>query len=201
MSTTFQNSAMVLSIGVFFSLMITGLAATLPQTLSAGLTAHGVSATDASRVAGLPPVSVLFASLLGYNPVQSLLGSSTLQSLPPADAAYLTGRGFFPTLISGPFAQGLSVAFGFAIIVCLIAALASALRGGRYIYTEPVSKSVATRPETVAVVVSEHTQSLWPIDPNPVEPEQEISDNHSLGVALPTKENLGSEIVKGTDGK
>ncbi|WP_082369159.1 MFS transporter [Arthrobacter sp. ERGS1:01] len=134
MSTTFQNSAMVLSIGIFFSLMITGLARSLPATLTAGLTAHGVSTADAARVAALPPVSVLFSSLLGYNPVQSLLGPTVLAKLPPADAAYLTGRGFFPALISGPFSDGLAVAFVFAIAACLVAAVASALRGGKYAY-------------------------------------------------------------------
>ncbi|MGB9034607.1 MAG: MFS transporter [Paeniglutamicibacter sp.] len=137
MSTTFQNSAMVLSIGIFFSLMITGLARDLPSTLVSGLTAHGVGIADARRVAGLPPVSVLFASLLGYNPVQSLVGPTALAQLPPADSAYLTGRGFFPTLISGPFSDGLAVAFGFAIVACLVAALASALRGGKYAYGDP----------------------------------------------------------------
>jgi len=132
MSTTFQNSAMVLSIGIFFSLMITGLARSLPQTLASGLMAHGVPAADAARVSGLPPVSVLFASLLGYNPVQTLLGPAVLQQLPTDDVAYLTGRGFFPALISGPFSDGLAIAFGFAIAACLVAGLASALRGGKY---------------------------------------------------------------------
>nr|WP_207344402.1 MFS transporter [Arthrobacter sp. E3] len=136
MSTTFQNSAMVLSIGIFFSLMITGLARSLPATLTAGLTAHGVAAADAGRVAGLPPVSVLFASLLGYNPVQTLLGPAALAHLPASDAGYLTGRAFFPALISGPFADGLAVAFCFAIVACLVAAVASALRGGKYAYGE-----------------------------------------------------------------
>ncbi len=136
MSTTFQNSAMVLSIGIFFSLMITGLARSLPSTLTAGLASHGVGALDAERVASLPPVSVLFASLLGYNPVQTLLGPAALAHLSPADAAYLTGRGFFPALISGPFADGLTVAFGFAIVASLVAAVASALRGGKYVYDE-----------------------------------------------------------------
>jgi len=136
MSTTFQNSAMVLSIGIFFSLMITGLAAALPHTLATGLEAQGVPVDAASRVAALPPVSVLFASLLGYNPVQMLLGSQLLSQLPASSAAYLTGRSFFPSLISGPFADGLWVAFAFAIAACLIAAVASALRGDKYIHTE-----------------------------------------------------------------
>ena len=125
MSTTFQNAAMVLSIGIFFSLMISGLAQSLPQTMSAGLIAQGVPAADAMRVAALPPVAVLFASLLGYNPIQSLLGPAVLHQLPAGHAAYLSGRGFFPALISGPFSDGLTVAFGFAIAACIVAAIAS----------------------------------------------------------------------------
>ncbi len=136
MSTTFQNSAMVLSIGIFFSLMITGLAASLPQALSSGLTAQGVPSASAAKVAALPPVGVLFASLLGYNPVQTLLGPDVLKHLSVAHQHYLTGRAFFPSLISGPFSHGLQVAFAFAIAACLIAALASALRGGKYVHVE-----------------------------------------------------------------
>ncbi|MFB6978050.1 MFS transporter [Streptomyces scopuliridis] len=133
-STTFQNSATVLSIGIFFSLMIAGLAGALPGALSHGLTAQGVPAADAARVAALPPVGVLFASLLGYNPVQTLLGPQVLAQLPAGHADYLTGRAFFPALISPAFSDGLSVAFDFAIAACLVAAFASLLRGGRYIH-------------------------------------------------------------------
>jgi hypothetical protein len=146
MSTTFQNTAMVLSIGIFFSLMISGLSRSLPHTLSDGLIAQGVPAADATRVAALPPVAVLFASLLGYNPIQTLLGPTALQQLPPGHVAYLTGRGFFPTLISGPFSDGLTVAFGFAIAACLIAALASLLQGRKYVYFEPLPSRPA-RPQ------------------------------------------------------
>ncbi len=135
MSATFQNSSMVLSIGIFFTLIILGLATTLPSALLHGLTAQGVPAADAARVAALPPVSVLFASLLGYNPAQTLLGPA-IARLPAAHAAYLTGRGFFPSLITPAFGQGLSVAFDFAIAACLVAAVASLLRGGKYIHGE-----------------------------------------------------------------
>ncbi|WTG31110.1 MFS transporter [Streptomyces decoyicus] len=135
-STTFQNSAMVLSIGIFFSLMIAGLAGSLPRALTSGLTAQGVPAPDAAKVAALPPVGVLFASLLGYNPVRTLLGPQVLGHLPPGHAAYLTGREFFPQLISQPFSDGLAVAFDFAIAACLIAAVASLLRGGRYVHED-----------------------------------------------------------------
>ncbi len=130
-STTFQNSSMVLSIGVFFSLIIFGLSRSLPDTLSSGLVAQGVPAADASRLAALPPVAVLFASLLGYNPVQALLGPDVLAQLPADRASYLTGHTFFPSLISQPFAGGLAVAFGFAIAVSALAAAASWIHPSR----------------------------------------------------------------------
>ncbi|WP_236796207.1 MFS transporter [Amycolatopsis sp. GM8] len=133
MNSTFQNSAQVFSIGIFFSLMIAGLAATLPSALTAGLSAHHVPAAATAQVAGSPPVSVLFAAFLGYNPMEHLLGDNVISQLPPADAAALTGHSFFPELIAGPFDSGLHIAFGFAIAACLIAAGASAFRGSRYV--------------------------------------------------------------------
>jgi MFS family permease len=133
MSATFQNSAMVLSIGIFFSLMIFGLSSNLPATLHQGLVAQGVPAADATRISHLPPVGLLFASFLGYNPMQELLGP-VLHQLPASNAAYLTGREFFPQLMSGPFRQGLREAFDFAIAACLVAAAASWLRGGHYVH-------------------------------------------------------------------
>ncbi|WP_410635951.1 MFS transporter [Amycolatopsis sp. cmx-4-83] len=126
MMTTFQNAAMVLSIGFFFSLIISGLSSSLPSTMHDGLVSHGVPEAAAAQVANLPAVAVLFAAFLGYNPIQQLLGSQ-LSSLPPDQASFLAGRSFFPNLISGPFQSGLAVAFGFAIVVCLIGAVASLL--------------------------------------------------------------------------
>jgi MFS family permease len=130
MNATFQNAAMVLSIGVFFSLMIAGLSQNLPSVLEQGLAVHGVPAADAARVAGLPPVGVLFAAFLGYNPIQQLLGP-ILSGLPADQATFLTGRSFFPQLISGPFADGLTAAFWFATVACLVAAVASWFASGR----------------------------------------------------------------------
>ncbi len=102
-----------------------------------GLVAHGVSNIDATRISHLPPVSTLFASFLGYNPVQQLLGPHVLASLPAADAHTLTGRSFFPNLITGPFHTALIYAFVFAIVACLIAAVASLMRGGKYHHETP----------------------------------------------------------------
>lgn len=128
MRATFQNAGMVLSIGVFFSLMVVSLVSSLPQTLNDGLTGQGVSPADAHAVAQLPPVGTLFAAFLGYNPIHELLGPQVLSGLPAANAQTLTGREFFPHLISGPFHDGLMVVFALAIAMSLVAAAASLLR-------------------------------------------------------------------------
>ncbi|MDT7614123.1 MAG: hypothetical protein QOF00_1570 [Pseudonocardiales bacterium] len=136
MTSTFQNSATVLSIGVFFSMLILGLAGTLPGAMYSGLVGQGVPAAVATQVSQLPPVSTLFAALLGYNPIQNLLGPQVLAGVTPQQAEFLTGRSFFPELIAGPFQSGLGLALGFAAAACLIAAVASALRGGKYHHVE-----------------------------------------------------------------
>ncbi|WP_326560722.1 MFS transporter [Micromonospora sp. NBC_01796] len=125
MRATFQNSGMVLSIGVFFSLMVAGLAGSLPQSLDSGLTAQGVPAAAAHTVAQLPPVGTLFAAFLGYNPIEQLLGPDVLGALPTANADTLTGREFFPHLIAGPFHHGLGIVFWLAIAMALVGAAAS----------------------------------------------------------------------------
>ena len=146
MRSTFQNSGMSLSIGIFFSLMIAGLASTLPKTLTSGLTAQGVPAAVAAHVSHLPPVSTMFAALLGYNPIQNLLApSGVLHHLSAHNVAVLTGRQFFPHLISAPFRTGLHEAFAFAIIACLVAAVASWSRGGR-----PIGAETTERPRGYA---------------------------------------------------
>jgi hypothetical protein len=128
MRATFQNAGMVLSIGVFFSLMVAGLATSLPHTLHDGLVAQGVSASDANTVSALPPVGVLFAAFLGYNPIHQLLGDKVLNGLPQQNADTLTGRDFFPHLISGPFHDGLLVVFLLAIVMSIAAAGLSLIR-------------------------------------------------------------------------
>ncbi len=144
MNQTFQNSAQVLSIGIFFSLMILGLGATLPHALASGLEAHGVVPAAAHHASQAPPISILFASFLGYNPASHLLGHHVIAQLPHHAAATITGRSFFPELISGPFRTGLHEAFAFAIAACLLAALASWWRGSRYVEGE--TAVVATEP-------------------------------------------------------
>jgi MFS family permease len=130
MIATFMNSASVLSIGIFFSLMVAGLSSKLPATMFSGLTSEGVPASAAVPISHLPPIGVLFAAFLGYNPMQQLLGP-LLSHLSPAHAAYVIGREFFPHLITAPFHDGLGVAFGFAIAACVIGAIASMFTGRR----------------------------------------------------------------------
>ncbi|HEY2695363.1 MAG TPA: MFS transporter [Pseudonocardiaceae bacterium] len=136
MRSTFQNSGTALSIGVFFSLMISGLATTLPHTLNSGLQAQGVPANVAGGVASLPPVSTLFATFLGNNPISHLLApSGVLNTLPAHNVQALTGNEFFPQLVSGPFHHGLVIVFSAAAIMAVVAATASVLRGKREVPT------------------------------------------------------------------
>ena len=133
MRATFQNSGTALSIGVFFSLMTAGLAASLPGALSSGLHAQGVPTPTAASVAHLPPVSTLFAAFLGNNPIQHLLApTGVLANLPAHNLATLTGTQFFPRVISAPFHHGLSIVFTAAAVMAAIAALASLLRGKQH---------------------------------------------------------------------
>ena len=166
MRSTFQNSGMSLSIGIFFSLMIAGLASTLPRTLSSGLTAQGVPLSVATQVSHLPPVSTLFAALLGYNPVQNLLApSGVLAHLPAHNVAVLTGKEFFPNLISAPFHHGLVIVFTAAAIMSVTGAVVSLLRGKQFYYDEtgvPVTAgpAVTVPPAPVPETISPNGPSL-----------------------------------------
>ena len=129
---TFFNAGSSLSIGIFFSLMIVGLAATLPDAMSRGLQQQGVSASVANEVANLPPVGSLFAAFLGYNPMAELLAPHNALHQPGVNAEVLTGKTFFPELITGPFHSGLVVVFGAAALMMVIGAIASLFNPGRY---------------------------------------------------------------------
>jgi len=132
MRATFQNSGTAISIGVVFTLMIAGLSSSLPSTLSNGLVKLGVPSGVAHQVATLPPVSSLFASVLGVNPIQHLLQpTGVLARLPAASQTTLTGREFFPSLLAEPFHSGLIVVFGVSAGLSVLAGLASLLRGKR----------------------------------------------------------------------
>ncbi|HEX6934466.1 MAG TPA: MFS transporter [Streptosporangiaceae bacterium] len=148
MLATFTNSGFVLSIGVFFSLMIAGLASTLPTTLSRGLTGQGVPAAIAHQIGNLPPVGSLFAAFLGYNPVHQLLApTGVLDHLPARNVHTLTGKQFFPQLISGPFHDGLVIVFSMAMTVLVIAALLALRHGGQELVRQREAAEIAARAE------------------------------------------------------
>jgi EmrB/QacA subfamily drug resistance transporter len=134
MRATFQNSAMLVSIGFFFSIVTLGLAAALPSTLSTGLIKYGVPIQTATTIAHLPPTAALFGAFLGYNPIGALLPPAVLQAISPANRAILLGKTFFPNLISAPFMDGLHAVFYISAALCLIAAGVSLLRGKRVVY-------------------------------------------------------------------
>jgi MFS family permease len=146
MRATTMNAGMVLSIGVFFSLMITGLASTLPTTMKDALVSQNVPAVVAQRAAEAPPVASLFAAFLGYNPMAELIPEDQLKALPPENAATITGKHFFPDLISKPFMHGLTFAFTFSLVLYLLAAVASWLGGARYVHDEVVEANQVPAP-------------------------------------------------------
>ena len=135
MGATLQNSGTIVSIGVFFSLITSGLAVSLPTTLANGLTNAGVPVGVATRLAHLPPTSALFAAFLGYNPIGTLLPPAVQQALPTAKRTVLLGHEFFPNLISYPMSIGLHSVFYLSVVMCLVAACASVLRGRAQIAT------------------------------------------------------------------
>jgi MFS family permease len=140
MRATFQNSGMVLSIGIFFSLMVLGLSASLPHSMAAGLRANGVAPAKAAQVAKLPPVGSLFSAFLGYNPMKQLLVNPAKAGVSAAHWSTITGTKFFPHLISSPFMTGLRITFATSVLLSLVAAWASWMRGGRYVHEEGSEK-------------------------------------------------------------
>ncbi len=151
MRVTFANAGMPLSMGLFFTLLVFGLNAKVPHAMIAGLTAHGVPAVKAAQLAHLPPLGYIFAAFLGYNPLKSLLGPVVLGHLAPAQAADLTSRSFFPHLIGPSFKHGLMIILAFAVVMSVIAAVASALRGEKFVHED--EESIAQKAGLTAQVV------------------------------------------------
>ena len=196
MLATFQNSGFVLSIGVFFSLMIAGLAATLPKTLTSGLTAQGVPGGIAHKIGSLPPVGSLFAAFLGYNPVHALLApTGVLRQLPAHNVAVLTGRTFFPELISQPFHHGLVIVFSMAIAVLVIAAAASALRGGKYVHEDAVDAA------TIAASTATEAAGTDVIADDIAAQDIAAHDTDTGADGAPGNGYVGRESVRTTDGR
>jgi len=188
MNSTFQNSAQVLSIGIFFTLMIIGLASTLPTALYHGLVAHGLPSPIAHAASNLPPVSTLFAAFLGYSPVQHLVGPAALAHLTAVQRGVVTGRSFFPSIISAAFKDGLHIALDFAIVACLVAAGASWLRGGKYVYSEPESASGGTGADGTGVL-GPAVQADRSLDRAPV------GSNGAAADGSPSEPNAGTELL------
>lgn len=174
MRATFQNGASLVSIGLFFSIVTAGLASALPSTFFNGLTKYGVPAGPATQIAHLPPTAALFRAFLGYNPIKILLPPPLLARLPAADQATLIGKTFFPNLISSPFMAGLHAVFYISAAMCVIAAVASFLRGQRYIHGQDVVAQGA--------IATGAAQTLAP-DENLVREEPALPVEHTNGHA------------------
>ncbi len=191
MLNTFQNSATVLSMGLFFTIVTLGLASRLPSHLYRGLVSQGVNPAAAHLVASEPPIGSLFSAFLGYNPIQELLGpTGALKQMPAKQVAYITGRSFFPHLIEEPFAGGLHLAFTFAAIATLIAIIASALRGKRYVHVSAAGASTAAVGTAGANGVAADTEA-W--ETAPVSAEAPVDALTGEMVTYPVDAELASD--------
>ncbi|PSR35885.1 MAG: hypothetical protein C7B44_11930 [Sulfobacillus thermosulfidooxidans] len=141
MRSTFMNAGMMLSMGLFFTMVISGLNQKLPDAMRHGLQAFHLPATLVAGLSHLPPIAALFAALLGYNPIQTILPAAVLHSLPATSTQVLISREFFPHLIANPFMSALRTVFIFSAVISFIAAIASLLRGPQYIYSEDEVKT------------------------------------------------------------
>jgi hypothetical protein len=149
MRATFQNTANTLSITLIFTVVIIGLAGSLPTTLYQGLSRAGIPTADAAMVANIPPTAALFAAFLGYNPMATILPSQIVKSLPLTAQAQLLGKTFFPSLLLGPFKSGLRIAFSISTLLMIVAAMASLMRGKKYTddQSEPSRQSLSEGPQ------------------------------------------------------
>jgi MFS family permease len=141
MRVTFSSTGMPLSMGLFFTLLVAGLNAKVPAAMLKGLVANGIPAAKAAALAHVPPLGYIFAAFLGYNPLKTLLGPAVLSHLSATQAAHLTSRAFFPTLIGPAFVSSLSIILGVAVVMSLVAAIASAFRGGKFVHVDAESKA------------------------------------------------------------
>ena len=139
MRVTFAQTGLPLSMGLFFTLLVFGLNDKVPSAMLHGLVAHGVPVASATQLSHLPPLGYIFAAFLGYNPLKSLLGPAVLNHLPAGQAAIITGRSFFPKLIGPSFKDALVLILSFSVVMCVIAAIASALRGQKFIHVDEES--------------------------------------------------------------
>jgi len=153
MRATFQNVAQSLSMTLIFTLVIAGLAARLPGVMYGNLTAAGVPGQLASNLSGIPPSAALFAAFLGYNPMATLIPPNILATLSSSTQATILDKSFFPQLLSGPFMDGLRVAFLVCIALSLAAAMASWMRGRRYIHDVEVASAQAGSQEEPATAI------------------------------------------------
>jgi MFS family permease len=187
MAGTVQNAGTSLSIGLFFSLLISGLATSLPSTLYTGLTSHGVPSVAAHKIAELPPVGSVFAAFLGKNPIETLLApTGVLGKLPASDATVLTGKHFFPELIQQPFHDGLVVVFIAAAIMSLIGAIASLSRGKKYLHVD-------TTPTSLPATAHQHGASNdADLHSAPAHTVVTAADAPAAGAAGPRRQRTGT---------
>jgi len=135
MMSTLMNSGFVLSMGMFFTIIVVGLTNAFPAALTSSLAAANASQL-APALSSIPPTGALFAAFLGYNPVQAILAGlspAILATVAPVTIALLTGSTWFPTMLAGAFMPSVALSFYIGAGISFVAALLCAMRGERYV--------------------------------------------------------------------
>ncbi len=135
MRQTFANIGSTVSMALFFTILVTVLTARMPSAIQAEASAYGLPPEVARFLSSLPPSGLLFAAFLGYDPA-SALPSGVLRSLPVDVSRVLDSPSFLPSVIGGPFMDGLRTSLYISVALVAVGAVLSFLRGGRYVYEE-----------------------------------------------------------------
>ncbi len=139
MRTTLNNIGSTISMALFFSIAITVFSQNLPPILYHEAINLGFSQTLASMISQISPSGILFAAFMGINPISSM-PQGILNSLPESTRKLIGSNSFIPNIIGSSFMQGLRESLIIAVILTLIGALLSALRGKKYIHEENIKK-------------------------------------------------------------
>jgi len=136
MRATLQNAGMQLSMAVFFTIVLVGLATGLSGSVHSALSSAGVPEPYLSQFTNLVasnPTGALFGAFLGQNPMAAFvpfLPTTLQQQLGPT----LLARPFFPNAVAPSFLHGIDLAFAVSAGLTALAAVVSLLRGGRYVH-------------------------------------------------------------------
>ncbi|QGR18670.1 MFS transporter [Stygiolobus azoricus] len=120
MRASLQNTASAISVALYFSVVITGMAATLNSSIESALSSYGIHLN-----VNLPAAVAIFSALLGYDPLSSLASS-----LPTSVASHIDTPAFFITAIAPSFISGFRLMLNISAALLVLSGILSLVRKG-----------------------------------------------------------------------